>query len=146
VTYPENPCPENAENSCPENVRLSPKSQLTLAIAKGTAVTTWARQNNVPRRTAFRWAREPEVKAAVERYRRRVLDRAVGRMTGGITWATRGIFDLAQGAASESVKLAALRAVVSDMMTISKFGGLEDRMTRIEEKLDANSGNTSRPR
>jgi hypothetical protein len=146
VTSPENACPENAENACPENVPLCPKSQLTLAIAKGTPVTKWARQNNVPRRTAFRWAREPGVKAAVERHRRRALDRAVGRMTNGVTWATQGIFDLAKGADSESVKLAALRAVVSDMMAISKFGGLEDRMTRIEEKLDANPGNTSRPR
>jgi hypothetical protein len=67
-------------------------------------------------------------------------------MTNSLDWATVGIFDLAKGAASESVKLAALRAVVSDMMAVSRFGGLEDRMTRIEEKLDASAGDTSRAR
>jgi hypothetical protein len=134
------------ENSCPENVPLTPKSQLTLAIAKGMPVTQWARENCVPKRTAFRWAREPKVRAAVESYRRRVLDRAVGRMTVGVTWATEGIFELAKGAASESVKLAALRAVVSDMMAVSKFGGLEDRVTQIEGKINARTENTNRAR
>ena len=125
---------------------MSKKSQLTLAIAKGMPVTTWAKKNDVPRRTAFRWAREPKVRAAVEVYRRRVLDRAVGRMTGGVTFATAGIFALAKNASSESVKLAALRAVVSDMMAVSKFGGLEDRVTQVEEKVNARTGNTSRAR
>jgi hypothetical protein len=100
----------------------------------------------VPKRTAQKWAREPKVRAEVERIRRRALDRTVGRMTNGLNWATQGIFDLAKGAASESVKLAALRAVVSDMMAVSKFGGLEDRMTKIEEKLDARTGDTSHAR
>jgi hypothetical protein len=103
-------------------------------------------KNGVPRRTAFRWAREPEVKAAVERYRRRMLDRAVGRMTVGVDMVTEGIFELAKGAASESVKLAALRAVLSDMMAVSKFGGLEDRVTQVEEKVNASTGNKSRAR
>jgi hypothetical protein len=132
-----------AENSFPENLLLSKKSQLTFAIAKGMAVTTWAKKNDVPTRTAFRWASEPKVRAAVERYRRRVLDRAVGRMTVGVTFATEGIFALAKSASSESVKLAALRAVVSDMMAVSKFGGLEDRVTQVEEKVNARTGNTN---
>ena len=135
-----------AENSSPENVPLSKKGQLTLAIAKGMPVTTWAKKNEVPTRTAFRWASEPKVRAAVEVYRRRVLDRAVGRMTHSVTWATKGIFDLAKKASSESVKLAALRAVVSDMMAVSKFGGLEDRLTQVEGKINARTGNTNRPR
>jgi hypothetical protein len=129
-----------------ENLPLSKKSELTLAIAKGTPVTTWANKNNVPRRTAFRWAREPKVRAAVEIYRRRVLDRAVGRMTVGVTFAIKGIFELAKSASSESVKLADLRAVVSDMMAVSKFGGLEDSLTQVEGKINARNGHTNRPR
>ncbi len=136
----------SAENSCPENVPLTPKDQFTVAIAKGELVTKWAREHHVPRRTAFRWARDPKVKTAVEKYRRRVLDRAVGRMTGGVTLATTEILELAKNAASESVKLAALRAVVSDMMAISKFGGLEDRVTEVEGKVNASTGYTGRAR
>ena len=32
-----------------------------------------------------------------------------------------------------SVKLAALRAILSDMMAVSQFAGLEQRITEIEE-------------
>ncbi len=139
MTLPENSCSD-------DNVPLNPKSKLTLAIARGVPVTKWARDNGVPRRTAFRWAHEPKVRADVEKYRRKVLDRAIGRMTVGINWATEGIFQLAKGAASESVKLSALRAVVSDMMAVSKFGGLEDRLTQIEEKVNAQHRSTPRSR
>jgi hypothetical protein len=117
-----------------------------LAVAKGTTVTKWAHDNDVPRRTAFRWAREPKVRAAVEKCRRQVLDRAVGRLTHGATSATKGILELSKSASSESVKLAAMRAVLSDMMAVSKFGGLEDRMTQVEEKVNARIGHTNRPR
>jgi hypothetical protein len=137
------PLPENPR---PENSTLSPKGQLAIAIARGSSASKWAAANQVPKRTAQKWAREPKVRAEVERIRRRAPDRTVGRMTNGLNWATQGIFDLAKGAASESVKLAALRAVVSDMMAVSKFGGLEDRMTKIEEKLDARTGDTSHAR
>ena len=52
-----------------------------------------------------------------------------------VNWAADGIAKLAENAASESVRLAALRAILSDMMAVSEFAGLEDRMTQIEEQL-----------
>jgi hypothetical protein len=111
------------------------KSELALAIANGTSAARWARENKVPKRTAYRWSSEPKVRAAIESYRRRELDRAVGRMARRATWATDGIAKLAQNAGSESVRLAALRAILSDMMAVSHFAGLEDRVTEIEEQL-----------
>jgi hypothetical protein len=36
----------------------------------------------VPDRTAARWATEPKVRAKIKAYRRRALDRAVGRLAG----------------------------------------------------------------
>ena len=72
---------------------------------------------------------------AIERIRRRAIDRAVGLMSRRARWAAEHIVKLGESAASESVKLAALRAVLSDMMAVSKFGGLEDRIsTDIEEQ------------
>jgi hypothetical protein len=118
------------------------KNQLIIEIAEGTPVELWAAKNGVARRTAFRWAKDPSVRKQVERHRRRILDAAVGRMTRAITKATSGMLKLASGASSESVRLAAQRAVFSDMMAISKFGGLEDRMTTIEGRLDADTGNS----
>ena len=121
----------------------SPKTEL--AIANGTSVAGWARGNSVPERTAYRWSRELKVRAAVESCRRRAVDRAVGRMAKRITWATDGIAKLAKSADSESVKLAALRAILSDMMAVSKFAGLEHRVTKLEEQLNDQTGNTGFP-
>ncbi len=60
---------------------------------------------------------------------------AIGRLAKRATWAADGIVKLAENAASESVRLAALRAVLSDMMAVSNFAGLEERMTKLEEQL-----------
>ena len=42
----------------------------------------WSRKNDVPDRTAYRWSTEPKVRAKIKPYRRRALDRAVGRLAG----------------------------------------------------------------
>ena len=54
-------------------------------------------------------------------YRRRALDRAVGLMSSGRRWAVEQIVNLGENAASEAVRLAALRAILSDMIAVSKF-------------------------
>ena len=61
-----------------EEIPLSQHDQLAMAIAQGKSIAGWARQNGVPRRTAQRWATEPDVRRQVEDWRRRVLDRALG--------------------------------------------------------------------
>ncbi len=134
----------SAENASPENGPLSQKSKLILAIAQGDNATTWAEKNKVPRRTAQRWAREPEVRAAIERMRRRSLDRAVGLMATRARWATVRILALGESAVSEAVRLTALRAVLSDVIAVSKFGCLEDRLTEVEEHIRDASGNADR--
>jgi hypothetical protein len=119
----------------PENSPKSQKNQLALAIAKGLSIRAWAAANQVPIRTAYRWASDPKVRARAESIRRRALDRAVGVMSRHAKNATEGIVKLGESAASEAVRLAALRAVLSDVISVSKFGCLEDRMTEIEEQI-----------
>jgi len=132
-------------NAMHEERPRSRKTELALAIANGMSVTAWARANEVPKRTAYRWAREPEVRAAVESYRRRAVDRPIGRMARRVTWATDGIAKLAKDAESESVSLTALRAILSDMMAVSQFAGLEQRITEIEEQLREPTPSTGCP-
>jgi hypothetical protein len=95
----------------------------------------------VPTATAYRWASDPEIRRAVEAGRRRALDRAVARMTKRAGWAAGRIIALAADAESETVRLRALRAIMADMMAVSKYSGLEDRMTQIEERLIERAGN-----
>ena len=64
-------------------------------------------------RTAQRWVSESEVRAEVEAYRRGNLDQAVSRMSLRAVWATDQIAELAEKARSESVRLAALRSMLS---------------------------------
>ena len=103
----------------------SQKMLLAAAIADGTAIAKWASSNEVPERTAYRWAAEPEVRSEIESIRRRALDEAIGRMARRATWAVDGIVELGESTASESVRLSALRAVMSDLIAVSNFAGLE---------------------
>ena len=59
-------------------------------------------------------------------------------------WAAQLIVKLGESATSESVRLSALRAIMSDVIAVSKFGGLEDRMTEMEEVVRASAGNADR--
>ena len=91
-------------------------------------------------RTAFRWAQDPKVRREVEACRRRVVNQAIGRLTGMTTKAADRISTLAQEADSESVQLRAWRGVLADLMSVSKFSVLEYHMTEIEEEIDKRFG------
>jgi|SRR5271165_4411164 len=121
------------------------KTELALAIAQGVSVAAWARHHGVPRRTAFDWAKDPTVRKDVEAYRRCFIDQAVGRMSKKSTWIFDEIARIAENAESDSVRLRALRSLVTDVMAASKYWGLEFRMTGIEERLDARDRQMGRP-
>jgi hypothetical protein len=125
-----------------EDVRNDLKSQLALMIARGKTITAWARQNEVPLRTAYRWSREPQVRSEVQEWRRYVLDLALGRLAGLSLKATDGIAKLAKVAESESVQLRAWRAILADQMAVSKFSDLEQRLVEIEEQVRDRTGYT----
>jgi hypothetical protein len=116
------------------------KDQLAIALAQGVSITTWARAQNVPRPTVYRWAADPEVRREVETHRRRALDRAVGLMSKRTAWAANGIAKLAQTSGSDTVRLGAFRSIFGDMMKVTSFAGMEERVTEIEERLKERSG------
>jgi hypothetical protein len=130
----------------PEEVSLDKKTSLALAIARGQSIDAWAKQNDVPRSTAFRWASEPEVRREAEATRRRALGRAIGRLSSVALKAANGIVTLARGAESESVQLRACRAILADQMAVAKFSDLEYRMVEIEEQLSERTGHTHQAR
>ena len=130
-------CPMTGESA------TSQKMLLAAAIAEGTAVVKWASSNEVSERTAYRWAAEPEVRSEIESIRRRALDEAMGRLAKRAIWAVDGIVQLGENAASESVRLSALRAVMSDFIAVSNFAGLEGRVAELEEQFHASSDNAN---
>jgi hypothetical protein len=90
------------------------KTQLALAIAQGDSISSWARINGVPRRTACHWAKDPAVRETVESCHRRMIEEASRRLAKHSTWAADGIVTLAMQAESNSVKTAALRTILAD--------------------------------
>jgi hypothetical protein len=129
-----------------EEVGLNKKTSLVQAIARGQSVAAWAKNNEVPRRTAFRWASDPKVRREVEASRRRALGRAIGRLSSVALKAADGIVTLAKEAESESVQLRAWRAVLADQMAVCKFSDLEYRMAEIEERLGERTVHTDQAR
>ena len=108
------------------------KAALALAIAAGGTVRAWAKQHDVPERTAYTWARSPEVQKQVRRIRRRAIDRAIGRLSQHAAAAADQIARLAKDALSEAVRFQAARAVLADLMTVSNYAALEERITELE--------------
>jgi hypothetical protein len=108
------------------------KAALALAIATGRTVRAWAREHEVPERTAYKWARSDEVKDQVRRIRRRAIDRAIGRLSRYASAAAQQIANLAEGATSEAVKLHAARAVLADLMQVANYAELDDRIAALE--------------
>jgi hypothetical protein len=124
----------------PEEVQIDKKTSLALAIARGQSIDAWAKQNEVPRSTAFRWANEPEVRREAEATRRRALGQAIGRLSSFAMKAASRIITLAKEADSESVQLRASRAVLADQIAVAKFSDLEYRVTEVEEQLSERTG------
>jgi hypothetical protein len=116
------------------------KDQLAIALAQGVSIKAWARAQNVPKSTVYRWASDPDVRREVDSHRRRALERAVSLMTKRAAWAANGIAKLARNSASDSVKLGAFRSIFNDMMKVTRFSGMEERVTELEEKLREQSG------
>jgi hypothetical protein len=120
------------------------KPQLAVALAHGASVAAWARIHGVPKATAYRWSRDPEVREMVESCRRGVVERVIGQLTKRAIPAVSQVGALSAKAESESVRLSASRAIAKDLMAVSKFGGLEGRMAKIEEKLGVRVGKAGR--
>jgi hypothetical protein len=124
-----------------KELRQNMKTQLALAIAQGRSVALWARANQVPRSTAYRWASQPALRATVESCRRRARDRALGRMAMQAQRECEQIVKLAAGAQSESVKLRALRAILAGVVSVSKLSDLRRRMAAVEQELHERTDN-----
>jgi transposase len=99
--------------------RQERKARLALALAQGRSVAAWAIENHVPRSTAYRWAGQPEVRAAAESSRRRACNRVLGRLARRAYCESYQVVKLAESAESEPVRLRALRSIVSRAIAMS---------------------------
>ncbi len=99
---------------------------------------------NVPYVTAQRWSKDPEVRKLAEELRRRVLDGAVGHVAMLSISVMKRMTKIAFEGDSDEVQLKALRGLLAEMVTVSKYSGLEARLVEVEEMLDAQRGHADR--
>jgi hypothetical protein len=78
----------------------------------------------------------------VEACRRRLIDQAIGMLSGKATWSVGRITRLADSAESESVRLRALRGMLTDMISSSKRVGRKPRLVT-SKPLDFKGGPAS---
>jgi hypothetical protein len=137
------PCQKVPNSTMGEELPKNTKTQLALAVAQGMKVTTWARTHGVPRRTAFRWAKDPQFRAVVETCRRRAIDTTIGKLARHSMRAADVLAKLSRESESDTVRLRACRGIFSDMISVTKHLGWEKRLAALEqaasERADAGS-------
>jgi hypothetical protein len=111
------------------------KAQLALALAAGSSAIEWAKENDVPESTMYRWANSDEVEEAVNQARQAIWEQTISRLIQNATFAADQIVDLAKEAKSESVRLSASRAILADLMAVSNYAALERRIAKVESRL-----------
>jgi hypothetical protein len=113
-----------------------------LAVAAGSSVGRWARENKVHERTAYGWSMKPEFKALVSGHRDRIINRSVGILVKHSTAASRELARLIKNGTNDSIKLAASRAILDQMIAVSNhaesskvLAEMQARLTQIESSL-----------
>jgi hypothetical protein len=113
------------------------REHLALHVACGGSVAAFARDHEVPRRTAYLWTKEPGFAAKTAGYRDKILDKLVGRLAKLGGKAVSGIGVLAVKGESDAIKLAACRAILSDLISIGAYQANARQFAAMEARLDA---------
>jgi len=110
--------------------------QLALHVASGGSVAAFARDQDVPRRTAYLWRKSPGFQSKVDGFRDRILDRLVGRLArlGGKAVSEIGV--LATKGESETVRLAACRDILNDLISIGSYAATARQFAAMESRLE----------
>ena len=117
--------------------------RLALAIAAGSTATKWAREQGLEPRTVRNWARLPECKLAVERHRRQIVDRAIGKLTRHTLAAVDVLAKLMKDGENGSIQLSAAKSILTSLMDVENHAAMmktvNDLATRLDnlEKADA---------
>ena len=107
---------------------------LASAIASGRTVRSWANDNQVSHKSAYTWAKSPECQKIVANIRRKAIDRVVGVLTRRALGAVNRVVDLGKDAISETVRLQANRAILSELISVTEFADLERRLADLERR------------
>ncbi len=115
--------------------RKNGDSTLVLALAAGTTVKEAAEQVGVGERTVYRRLEDAEFQRRVAAARSEMLSRGVGMLADATTEAVSTMRKLL-AAKSESVQLAAARAILELASRLRESVELEQRITELEQQAN----------
>jgi hypothetical protein len=119
------------------NINKDKIESLAQALAAGDSAARWAEVNDVPRRTAYRWAAEAGVKARVRGLRQDLVTDAVGKLADAATAAVDTLRGLLAENQAATARLGAARAILSALTELQTHTELAERLARLEELADA---------
>jgi hypothetical protein len=120
--------------------------ELALNVASGGRIQKWALDNGIPERTAYQWAKTEGFSEKVRGFRQEVNDATVGRLVSLARKATRELENLLGPNVTESVKLGAIRTVLSSLVDLSDWHDLESRLSAVERKVGSEGKQTKTTR
>lgn len=115
--------------------RRNARMAVALALAAGKTQAAAARKGDVAARTVRLWQSQPEFAALVQRYRERMLDRALGRLQAGMGAAASTLREMAAGAAQDADRIRAACKVLELALKVGDHLALSERLRRVEELL-----------
>ena len=129
-----------------------PKSlfrDLALSVAGGGSVSTWCESYEVARGTAYHWYRDDAFQRLVAEFRRRAVDRAIGKMAKNLGKAVEKIVKLVEDGESQSIQLSAAKSLIDKLVHVQNHAEFKDELRRLDERLAAQekrrAGGTRKP-
>jgi hypothetical protein len=115
---------------------LTPRQEQALPhFAAGVAIERACRAARISKATAYAWLRQPTFRAAVAALREELTDHALDALKAAIGQAVETIATLAADAESETVKLAAARAIIEHVLKVRELEDLAGRLEAVEKAM-----------
>ena len=117
-----------------KNEPVTKKDRLAFALhlAHGESVASAAKRVRIAESTAHRWKKHPEVRQAIEDYRRSFLEVASNRLASIATRAVETLADLLRSE-TEKIRLASAKAILDSSIKLKEVAELEQDIERIKE-------------
>jgi hypothetical protein len=106
---------------------------LVLALARGLSVAKAAESAGLSERTVHRRLQDPGFRQQINEVRATLVERAAGRLAGGMTAAAATLTKLLT-ARSETVRLGSARALLELAVKIRESVELESRILALEQR------------
>jgi hypothetical protein len=127
----------------PQQGRRNADDVLMLALACGATLENAARQAGVSESTVRRRAKDPKFQHKLQAVRADMVQRTSGALTAAGTESVRTLLELQKSAVPPATRLGAAKAVLELGMKVRETAELEQRLAVLEERLDAETNQTS---